>query len=119
MSWRFLLFLFELREGNVDGTRIGGFGSFRLLLGFFENEEFGTYTRYTYYKPGTLQELLQRRGRAPGLLLKASGRIPPGADRFRQNQRIENRGAANAAPLNFAQLSIFQIAVYRSVRYLS
>ena len=32
----------ELREGNVDGARIGGFGSFRLLLGFFENEEFGT-----------------------------------------------------------------------------
>ncbi len=41
----------ELREGSVDGTRVGGFGSFRLLLGFFENEEFGTYTRYTYYKP--------------------------------------------------------------------
>lgn len=40
----------ELREGNVDGTRVGGFGSFRLLLGFFENEEFGTYNRYTYYK---------------------------------------------------------------------
>ena len=40
----------ELREGNVDGARIGGFGSFRLLLGFFENEEFGTYNRYTYYK---------------------------------------------------------------------
>ena len=41
----------ELREGNVDGTRVGGYGSFRLLLGFFENEEFGTYTRYTYFKP--------------------------------------------------------------------
>ena len=40
----------ELREGNVDGTRVGGYGSFRLLLGFFENEEFGTYNRYTYYK---------------------------------------------------------------------
>ena len=40
----------EYREGNVDGTRVGGFGSFRLLLGFFENEEFGTYNRYTYYK---------------------------------------------------------------------
>ena len=25
--------------------------SFRLLLGTFENEEFGTYTRYTYYRP--------------------------------------------------------------------
>lgn len=41
----------EYREGNVEGTRVGGFGSLRLLLGFFENEEFGTYSRYTYYKP--------------------------------------------------------------------
>ena len=41
----------EFREGNVPGLRVGGFGSFRLLLGFFENEEFGTYTRYTYYNP--------------------------------------------------------------------
>jgi len=40
----------EYREGNVPGIRVGGFGSFRLLLGFFENEEFGTYSRYTYYK---------------------------------------------------------------------
>ena len=38
----------ELREGNVPGTREWGFGSARLLLGFFENQEFGTYTRYTY-----------------------------------------------------------------------
>lgn len=41
----------EYREGNVDGVRVGGLGSFRLLLGFFESEEFGTYSRYTYYKP--------------------------------------------------------------------
>lgn len=41
----------EYREGNVPGTRTGGYGSFRLLLGFFENEEFGTYYRYTYYQP--------------------------------------------------------------------
>ena len=41
----------EFREGNVPGLRVGGYGSFRLLMGFFENEEFGTYTRYTYYKP--------------------------------------------------------------------
>lgn len=41
----------EYREGNVPGLRVGGFGSFRLLMGFFENDEFGTYTRYTYYKP--------------------------------------------------------------------
>ena len=41
----------EFREGSVPGLRVGGYGSFRLLMGFFENEEFGTYTRYTYYKP--------------------------------------------------------------------
>lgn len=41
----------EYREGNVDGVRTWGYGSFRLLMGYFENEEFGTYTRYTYYNP--------------------------------------------------------------------
>jgi len=41
----------EFRDGNVPGTRVAGFGSGRLLLGFFENEEFGTYTRYTYTNP--------------------------------------------------------------------
>jgi len=41
----------EYREGNVPGLRVGGFGTPRLLMGFFENEEFGTYTRYTYGKP--------------------------------------------------------------------
>ena len=41
----------EYRDGNVDGSRTFGVGSFRLLMGTFENEEFGTYTRYTYYRP--------------------------------------------------------------------
>ena len=41
----------EYREGNVPGMRVGGYGSFRLLMGYFQNEEFGTYVRYTYYKP--------------------------------------------------------------------
>lgn len=41
----------ELRDGNVSGARVGGYGSFRLLMGYFRNDEFGTYTRYTYYKP--------------------------------------------------------------------
>ena len=41
----------EYREGNVPGSRVYGVGSFRLLLGNFENDEFGNYTRYTYYKP--------------------------------------------------------------------
>lgn len=41
----------ELREENVSGTRVGGYGSLRLLMGYFQNDEFGTYIRYTYYKP--------------------------------------------------------------------
>ncbi len=41
----------EYRDANVPGTRAWGFGSFRLLMGTFQNEEFGTYTRYTYYRP--------------------------------------------------------------------
>ena len=40
----------EYREENVDGVRVGGFGSFKLQLGNFQNDEFGNYTRYTYYK---------------------------------------------------------------------
>ncbi len=38
----------EYRDGPVNGIRTSGFGSARLLLGFFKNDEFGTYTRYTY-----------------------------------------------------------------------
>ena len=41
----------ELQDGDVPGSRVFGVGSYRLLLGTFRNEEFGTYTRYTYYKP--------------------------------------------------------------------
>ena len=41
----------ELRAGDVPGSRVLGVGSFRLLLGTFQNEEFGNYTRYTYYQP--------------------------------------------------------------------
>lgn len=41
----------ELRSENVPGARTWGLGSFRLLAGLFENEEFGTYTRMTYYNP--------------------------------------------------------------------
>ncbi len=40
----------EFREVTVDGLRTSGFGSFRLLMGQFKNDEFGYYTRYTYYK---------------------------------------------------------------------
>ena len=42
----------EYRDSNIPGIRVGGFGSARLLMGFFRNDEFGTYTRYTYTKPG-------------------------------------------------------------------
>ena len=38
----------EYREEGVEGERIMGFGSARLLIGTFQNEEFGAYTRYTY-----------------------------------------------------------------------
>ena len=38
----------EYREDGVSGERIIGYGSAKLLLGTFRNEEFGTYTRYTY-----------------------------------------------------------------------
>lgn len=41
----------EYRDGNVDGIRVGGYGSFRLLMGYFQNDEFGVHIRYTYYKP--------------------------------------------------------------------
>ncbi len=38
----------EYREEYLKGTRVGGFGSFRLTMGGFENKELGRYTRYTY-----------------------------------------------------------------------
>lgn len=39
-----------LRDDVENGRRTNGFGTPRLLLGTFENEEFGRYTRYTYGK---------------------------------------------------------------------
>lgn len=38
----------EYRDKDSRGSRIGGFGSARLLMGAFHNEEFGNYTRYSY-----------------------------------------------------------------------
>lgn len=38
----------QYRDEMVSGSRVGGFGGLRVLLGNFENEEFGRYTRYTY-----------------------------------------------------------------------
>ena len=38
----------EYRDSDSIGMRTGGLGSARLLAGAFHNEEFGSYTRYTY-----------------------------------------------------------------------
>lgn len=38
----------EYRDEKISGFRTGGFGSFRLLMGRFKNDEFGSYLRYTY-----------------------------------------------------------------------
>ena len=38
----------ELCQGHPDGTRTWGFASARLLMGWFEGDELGDYTRYTY-----------------------------------------------------------------------
>ena len=38
----------ELRNESIPGIREFGFGSARLLLGTFHNEEFGLHSRYTY-----------------------------------------------------------------------
>lgn len=38
----------EYRDNMVSGSRTNGFGGLRVLLGTFENEEFGYYVRYTY-----------------------------------------------------------------------
>lgn len=40
----------EYRDQAVKGIRTNGLGSPRLLAGAFSNEEFGSYTRYTYTK---------------------------------------------------------------------
>ncbi len=38
----------EFRENDNVGLRTNGFASAKLQLGTYQNEEFGTYTRYTY-----------------------------------------------------------------------
>ena len=40
----------EYRDTDRAGVRTFGFGSARLLMGQFKNDEFGTYTRYSYTK---------------------------------------------------------------------
>lgn len=38
----------EYRDSDTPGARTNGFGSARLLMGSFQNEEFDFYTRYSY-----------------------------------------------------------------------
>ena len=40
----------EYRETDKAGVRTFGFGSARLMMGQFKNDEFGVYTRYSYTK---------------------------------------------------------------------
>ena len=40
----------EYRENSDKGTRVMGFGSPRLLMGAFKNDEFGVFTRFSYTK---------------------------------------------------------------------
>ena len=52
----------ELRDENVGGSRTWGLDSFRLLAGLFENDEFGSYTRMTYYDPHSAVVLKTTKG---------------------------------------------------------
>ena len=38
----------EYRDQDDPGTRISGLGGAKLLAGSFRNDEFGSYTRYSY-----------------------------------------------------------------------
>ena len=40
----------EYKNEDEAGSRVGGYGSARLLMGNFRNEEFDYYTRYSYTK---------------------------------------------------------------------
>ena len=53
----------EYRPDGVDGTRVFGVGSAKILTGTFKNEEFGNYTRYTYT------------GKNPCVVIKANGSV--------------------------------------------
>lgn len=41
----------DYRPGDPGGVRNFGWGSFRLQMGAFQNDAFGPYTRYTYFRP--------------------------------------------------------------------
>lgn len=38
----------EYRENDLIGKRIIGFSSFSMMMGEYDNSEFGSYTRYSY-----------------------------------------------------------------------
>ncbi|MBP3618212.1 MAG: SdpI family protein [Lachnospiraceae bacterium] len=40
----------EYRENDLVGKRVMGFSSFSILMGEYDNSEFGAYTRYSYSK---------------------------------------------------------------------
>lgn len=76
----------EYRAEGVEGRRVSGFGSAKLLLGIFENEEFGTYTRYTYT------------GDKPCVVLKINERtVVIGAENEQSVRDIYNRISAEIA----------------------
>ncbi len=70
----------EYRENGVSGMRVNGFNSARLLLGNFQNEEFGNYTRYSYTGDG------------PCIVLKVKGRtVVLGAKTEQETKEIYER----------------------------
>ena len=76
----------EYREAGVDGERIYGYGSAKLLLGTFHNSELGTYTRYTYT------------GNKPCIVLKTSrGIFVIGARSAQEVREIHDRITAEIA----------------------
>ena len=74
----------EYRENRVDGERIMGVGTAKLLVGSFKNDEFGLYTRYTYT------------GDDPCVIIKAKGRtIVIGSDDEQTTKEIYDRIVAD------------------------
>ncbi len=53
----------EYREQDTSGSRVGGFGSLKLEMGNFENEEFGRYNRYSYIGCESCVVLYSKNGR--------------------------------------------------------
>ena len=76
----------EYYEEGIAGTRVSGYASARLLLGAFQNDELGTYTRYTYTGDG------------PCILLRVGTRtIVLGAQNAQETKAIYDRLLAELA----------------------